>query len=302
MKHAIRLAALCVAVSSILILAVSLSPAGQNAAQVKKVETEVRPLPPDVLRKLTTPTSRDTILQSIKALPRPANPLAQAAGPTSPKVKLQMRQGTGNQKGSPAANAAAVAQNPSMSTGYDKIDWNAGVFISPFSVPRYGVANWAVAAMTTYYVEYMRTQDPGLVYQNWPTPGRPGSYISYQMLDVTLELPETAALYTVTLKVNRVDGACLDSWVRDRSDGGPAPIRVRFGTGTLPLIPMTKLIDDSGFVGIVNLQPGPPQTRWGTGTRGVNAWIEVTATPAQGEGSAGLGTLVFGGLVITRLQ
>ena len=302
MKHAIRLVTLGVAVSGLLTLAVSLSPAGQNAAQVKKVETEARALSPDVLKRLTTPTSRDAILQSIKALPLPAGPLARAAGPGTPKVKMQMRQGTGNQKGTPAAHAAPVAQNPGMSTGYDRIDWNAGVFISPFSVPRYGVANWPVAAMTTYYVEYMRTQDPAVVYQNWPIAGRSGAYLGYQMIEVALELPETAALYTVTLKVNRVDGACLESWVRGRSDGGPAPIRVYFGSGTLSPIPMAKLIDDSGFVGIVNLQPGPAQAWYGTGMRGVNAWIEVEATPAQGEGSAGLGTLVFGGLVITRLQ
>jgi hypothetical protein len=191
-----------------------------------------------------------------------------------------------------------------MSTGYEKIDWNAGVFISPFSVPKYGLGNWPVAAITTYYIDYMRSQDPGVVFLDWPPQEGYGYYTSYQMLQVALELPETPALYTITLKVARTDGACLESWVHDRSSGGPPPIQVFFGNGGPP-ISMTKLIDDSGFVGIVNLQPGPAWDGSAYGIRAVNAFMQIYVCPwaaKQEEQPAGLNTLVFGGITVTRLQ
>jgi hypothetical protein len=168
MKHTTRHIMLCVAASSVLITAASLSPAGQIAAQVTKVKAPDKALPPDVYRKLTTPTPHDVLLQSIKSLSRPANPLPQAAKPISPLRKLEARRGTDKNRAGNPAQASGTPMSPSMSTGYEKIDWNAGVFISPFSVPRYGLGNWPVAAITTYYIDYMRSQDPGVVFLDWP--------------------------------------------------------------------------------------------------------------------------------------
>jgi hypothetical protein len=304
MKHTTRHIMLCVAASSVLITAASLSPAGQIAVQVTKVKAPDKALPPDVYRKLTTPTPHDVVLQSIKTLPRPANPLPQAAKPISPLRKLEARRGTDKNRAGSPAQAAGTAMSPSMSTGYEQIDWKAGVFISPFSVPKYGLGNWPVAAITTYYIDYMRSQDPGVVFLDWPPQEGYGYYTSYQMLQVALELPETPALYTITLKVARTDGACLESWVRNRSDGGPPPIQVFFGNGGPP-ISMTKLIDGSGFVGIVNLQPGPAWDGVAYGLRAVNAFVQIDVCPwaaKQEEQPAGLNTLVFGGITVTRLQ
>jgi len=294
----------CVAASSVMMTAAGLSPAGQKAAQVTKVKASDKALPPEVYKKLTTPTPRDVLLQSIKALPRPANPQLQAARPISPQRKLEMRLGTDKNKAGTAARAAGAPMSPSMSTGYDQIDWKAGLFISPFSIPTYGLGKWPVAAITTYYVEYMRSQNPGVVFLDWPAQQGSGYYTIYQMVRAELELPETSALYTITLKVTREDGACLDSWVRDRISGGPPPIRVYFGNGGLP-IPMTKLVDGSGFVGIVNLQPSPAWDGSAYGLRGINAFIQIDVCPwsaSQDEQPAGLNTLVFGGITVTQLQ
>ncbi|MGB8957500.1 MAG: hypothetical protein WCC00_00665 [Candidatus Aminicenantales bacterium] len=311
MKPATRHIMLCVAASSVLMIAASLVPAGQTAAQATKVKTPDKALAQDVYRKLTTPTSRDVLLQSIKALPRPAsplpqaaNPLPQAAKPISPQRKLEMRRGTDKNRAGTPARAAGAALSPSMSTGYEQIDWNAGVFISPFSVPRYGLGNWPAAEITTYYVEYVKSQDPGVVFLDWPPLQGSGYYMTYPMVRAAMELPETAALYTITLKVARTDGACLESWVRNRGNGGPPPIRVYFGNGGYP-ISMTKLVDDSGFVGIVNLQPGPAWDGAAYGIRAVNAFIQIDVCPwaaNQEEQPPGLDTLVFGGITVTRLQ
>ncbi len=305
MKPAFRhIIVLCVAASSVMMTAPWLSPAGQKAAQVTKVKASDKALPPDVYKKLTTPTPRDVLLQSIKALPRPANPQVQAARPISPQRKMEMRRGTDKNTAGAPARAAGAPMGPSMSTGYDQIDWKSGVFISPFSIPTYGLAKWPAASITTYYVESVRSQNPGVVFLDWPAQPGHGYYTLYQMVRAALELPETSALYTITLKVAREDGACLDSWVRDRISGGPPPIRVYFGNGGYS-IPMTKLVDGSGFVGIVNLQPGPAWDGAAYGLRGVNAFIQIDVCPwsaSQDEQPAELDTLVFGGITVTQLQ
>jgi hypothetical protein len=301
MKSPIRLVMLGAAVWTVLILVFSPAPAGQNAAQVKKVEAQVKGLAPDVLRRLTAPTSREVILESIKSLPRPAAPLTRAAGPSSPPVKMQMRQGTGKGKSATTSASAGAAQVAATSTGYEKIDWKAGVFISPFSVPRYGTGNWPAAMITTSYIDYMKTQDPGLVVLDWATDGQSGYWL-YKTITVELELPQEAGLYTIALKMVRTDGMCAESWFSSRTKCGSFPLYVYLSGHT---VPMTKLIDDSGFVGIINFEPGPPEDGSYYGLRQYNAYIEVNVTTwgySQSEPLPRVGPLAFAGILITRLQ
>ena len=218
MERPFRLILLGLAAAGVLVLASTLSPAGQQTVPVKKVEAPIKAFAPDVLRRLTTPTSRAVILESIKSLPRPSARLNQAPGTVSPPVKLQMRQGPGKGKPAATASAAGAAQTAGTSAGYDKIDWKAGVFISPFAVPKYGLANWPVAMLTTHYVDAMKTQDPGFVVIDWDHPY--AGYASYCVITAALELPADAALYTIVLKIVRADGVCAESWVRDPPNAG----------------------------------------------------------------------------------
>jgi len=303
MRRKTHLIVLGTAAAGILIAAISVAPAGGQAARVKRVPTEVRTLAPDISRKLTTASSREVVLQSIKGLPQAPAPVAQKSGPAPVLKRMIMPGGPGKPKTSASATAAGAPRGPAMSTGYDKIDWKAGVFISPFSIPRYGTGNWPVATVGVHYIENMDSRYPGVLFLGWPAQQGTGYYMGYYTIDITLEMPETPALYTLALKVARPDGTCSESWVQNRPGGGPPPLYVWFGNG-FP-IPMTKLIDDSGFIGIVNLQPGPLYDGTGYGMRAYNTTVQVLAHPWSAkpeEGDARLNPLVFGGIVITLLQ
>lgn len=292
MKHAFRPVVICG------VLAAGLLMAQAQTAQVKKVEAPIRAVAPDLLKKLTAPTSREVILESIKSLPRPA--VSGQAGTGTPRLKLQMRQGPGKGKPSAATSAAGASQVAGMSFGYEKIDWKAGVLITPFTVPRYGNGNWPAASITTSYINYMKTQDPGIVVLDW-TPVSSNAYSLFTTINVALELPQEAGLYTIALKIARVDGVCDERWFVTRTKCGSYPLSVHLSGQD---VPMTKLIDNSGFVGIINFEPRPPQDGSSYGMRQYNATIAVDVAawgPAQGEPLPEVGPLVFAGIIITRL-
>jgi len=298
-----RLIVLGAAAAVILTAAIAVAPAGGQAVRVKRVPAEIRTLAPDVFRKMTTASPREVVLQSIKGLPQAPAPAAQPSGPAPVLKRMLMPGGPGKPKTSTSAAAAGVARNPAMSTGYDKIDWKAGVFISPFSIPKYGTGNWPVASVSVHYVETVDTKYPGVLFLGWPAQQGTGYYMGYNTIDIAIEMPENPALYTLALKVARPDGTCSESWVQNRPGGGPPPLYVWFGNG-FP-IPMAKLIDNSGFVGIVNLQPGPLYDGSGYGMRVYNVSVQIQAHPWSAkpeEGDARLDPLVFGGIVITLLQ
>jgi hypothetical protein len=293
MERPFRLVMLSVAAAGVLILASTPTLAWPQTVPVKKVEAPVHAISPEVLRKLTAPTPREVILESIKTLQHPA-------GTAVPPIKLQMRQGQGKGKPSASASAAGAAHTAGMSTGYEKIDWKAGVFVSPFTVPRYGTGNWPAAMVRTNYVNYMKTQDPGIVVLDWPVTSY-GSYSLYDTIDVELELPQEAGLYTIALKIARVDGTCDERWFRDRTKCGSYPLSVLLAGQS---VPMTKLIDDSGFVGVINIEPGEAHDGSPYGMRQYNATLMVDVTAwggVQDEPMPKVGPLVFAGIVITRL-
>ncbi len=281
----------------VMILACGLLIAQAQTAQVKKVEATVKAVTPDLLKKLTAPTSREVILESIKSLPRPA--VSGQAGTGAPRLKLQMRQGPGKGKPASSASAAGAAQSAAMSFGYEKIDWKAGVLISPFTVPRYGTGNWPAAMVRTNYINYMKTQDPGIVVLDWPVMSY-GVYYIYDAVDVALELPQEAGLYTITLKMARVDGTCDQRWFGERTKCGSYAMAVFLSGQT---VPMTKLIDDSGFVGVINFEPGPAQDGSSIGMRQCNAklQINIAAWSVQDESIPAVGPLIFAGIIFTRL-
>jgi hypothetical protein len=287
------------AAAGILGLVSMLSAAGPQSPQLKRIESPVHALAPGLLQKLTSPTSREVILESIKALQIPSAPLSQAARPANPPIKMQMRQGPG--KGKPAAiNAAGAVLIAGVSTGYEKIDWKAGVFISPFTVPKYGTGNWPAAMIKTNYINYMKTQDPGIVVMDWPLTSY-ASYSLYDTIQVYLELPQEAGLYTITLKAARSDGLCDARWVGLPTKCGSRALSVHLSGQD---VPMTKLIDDSGFVGVINIEPGEPRDGSAFGMRHYNAWLSVDVTTwgnVPDEFIPKVGPLVFAGIVITRL-
>lgn len=300
MKRAFCPVILCGVTVSVLILASGLLMAQAQTAQVKKIEAPVKAVAPDLLRKLTAPTSREVILESIKSLPRPAAPSARPTGAGTPRIKLQIRQGQDKGKPSAATSAAGAAQVAGMSFGYEKIDWKAGVLITPFTVPRYGNGNWPAASITTSYINYMKTQDPGIVVLDW-TPVSSNAYSLFTTINVALELPQEAGLYTIALKIARVDGVCDERWFVTRTKCGSYPLSVHLSGQD---VPMTKLIDNSGFVGIINFEPRPPQEGSNFGMRQYNATIAVDVAawgPPQGEPLPEVGPLVFAGIIVTRL-
>ncbi|HMA17947.1 MAG TPA: hypothetical protein VKS03_05875, partial [Thermoanaerobaculia bacterium] len=167
------------------------------------------------------------------------------------------------------------------------------------TVPKYGTANWPAAQLTAYNIQYLKTQEPGLVVLDWPGDGR--TYWYHTAIDGALELPEDSALYTITLKLVRSDGLCSASWVQNEARNGSLPLRLFIGSDSVPL---TKLIDDSGFVGVVNLEPGAAQDGSYYGMRQYNATLMVNVTAwggGQDEPLPPVGPLVFAGIIITRL-
>ena len=299
MKSTLR-SVLAVMIAASLAFVSAWSSEGPQTPQVKKIEAPARAVTPALLKKLTAPTSREVILESIKTLQRPAAPLAQAARPAAPPMKMQLRQGPG--KGKPAASTSAAGAAPSavMSTGYDKIDWKAGVLISPFTVPKYGNANWPAAMVRTEYVSTMKTQDPGLVVFDYPITYE-NSYTIFNAVSIWLELPQEPGLYTITLKAARVDGVCDARWVGLRTKCGSYALTAHFAGQDVPL---TKLLDDSGFVGIVNIAPGEAREGSSIGMRQYNATLSVTISTwadSQNDPVPQVAPLAFAGIIITRL-
>lgn len=288
------------AAAGILALVSMLSWAGPQAPQAQRIKTPLHALAPGLLKKLTAPTSREVILESIKALQLPSAPLSQAGRPANPPIKMQIRKEPG--KGQPAAttSAAGAVLVAGVNTGYEKIDWKAGVFISPFTVPRYGTGNWPAAMIKTNSINYMKTQDPGMVVLDWPLMSSAG-YSLYDTIQVYLELPQEAGLYTITLKAARSDGMCDVRWVGLRTKCGSYALSLHLSGQD---VPMTKLIDDSGFVGVINIEPGEPRDGSLYGMRQYNAWLSVEVTTwgnVPDEYIPKLSPLVFAGIVITRL-
>lgn len=194
----------------------------------------------------------------------------------------------------------AAAQMKADEMDYAKIDWSAGIDMTPTGIPTYGSGKWKVGTLAVNNATY-QTWQPDIL--TIPTDG---DQSLYGAITCDLELPMEPGLYAVTIRLVRKDGYLDSRWVTYEKNG-QRPIQAMWhdvsdkntwGGTMLELLTVSEI---KGYVALVHANPTGSTSFENTGMRKVTSRFSLSFLPFAQLTTSPMEDQVFGGISIMRL-
>jgi len=194
----------------------------------------------------------------------------------------------------------AAAQMKAEEMDYAKIDWSAGIDMTPTGIPTYGSRRWKVATLTVRNATFTTSQPDAL------TISTDGNSTMSQVITCDLELPLEPAMYAVTIRLVRADGYLDSRWVTYEK-AGHKPIQASWHdiskqrTWSGSQVELVTIPEINGYAAIIRADPVGSTQFENTGMRKVTSRFTLSFYPFAQLTTTPLDDQVFGGISIMRL-
>lgn len=271
-----------------------------RAVPDRKPEGAISETSPAVVRKVLARVSRQDVVRALLADAQTRSLVVEEGGIGESQLdSLATKPLPAGASKEAASVSAAIAADEA---DYRRIDWTAGVDLTPSSIPTYGSGKWSVGALAVKYAEFKSWQPDSLVIPTARDQSLGNAVVCH------LELPLGPGLYAVCFRLVRQDGMTFTSWTDWKNSANMTALmaawwdanRSAWGGGTF--IGMTLMPGGQGFVGLISAKPSGYVDIKGNGMRRVTSRIELDIYPSVPiRTTEYLENLVFGGITVVRL-